>query len=98
MTDPQPNLAQKIAKLARIRLSADQLEATEAQFASIVAYIHQLDEVVIADDIEPFFGATESVNATRPDQVVDSYAREKIIANAPQTDGEFYKVPSVFEK
>ena len=90
-------LAKKIAKLARIQLSENETQETAAQFANVVNYIHQLDQVDIPAGTEPFFGATESTNATRPDEVVKSFPREEILANAPKTDGEYYRVPPVFD-
>ena len=59
-------------------------------------YVQQLESVKLPDDIEPFFGAIESVNAIRTDQAQSSYPREEILSNAPDSDGQFYKVPSVF--
>ena len=88
--------AQKIASLARIELSDEESARIQSEFDSILNYIHQLDEVHIPPGTEPFFGATESTNAVRADSVVPSFEREKILENAPDSDGEFYRVPPVF--
>ena len=91
-----PALVRKIASLARLRMSDEELEATSEQFAATVRYIHQLDEVEIPDGTEPFFGASEEVNAVRDDEVRPGLSREIVLSNAPQTDGKFYIVPPVF--
>ena len=91
------NLAQDVAKLARIDLPDDKAEATQANLEKVLNYVQQLESVELPDDIEPFFGAIESVNAIRPDEVQPSYPRPEILANAPDSDGEFYRVPPVFE-
>lgn len=88
--------AQKIASLARIELTDEEAVKIQAEFDSILNYIHQLDEVEIPDGTEPFFGATESTNAVREDRVVASFERDKILKNAPDSDGQFYRVPPVF--
>ncbi len=87
--------AQKIASLARIELTDEESAKVQSEFDSILEYIHQLDEVEIPDGTEPFFGATESTNAVREDAVVPSFDREEILKNAPDSDGEFYRVPPV---
>ena len=88
---------ERVARLARIHLSASQLDASSRQLAEILEYVGQLEKVDLSDDVEPFFGVTESVNATRPDSVQPSVDRAAILENAPDTDGEFYLVPPVFK-
>ena len=92
------NLAQNVAKLARIDLPDDKAEAVQENLEKVLNYVQQLEAVKLPDDIEPFFGAIESVNAIRTDQTQPSYAREEILSNAPDSDGQFYKVPSVFDE
>ncbi len=88
--------AEKIASLACIELSPTDVPQIQSEFEKILAYIHLLDEVDIPEGTQPFYGATESTNATRPDVVTQSEPRESILKNAPDTDGEFYRVPPVF--
>ena len=88
--------AQKIASLARIELTDEEAASVQVEFDKILQYIHQIDSVEIPDGTEPFFGATESTNAVRKDEIVPSFERETILENAPDSDGEFYRVPPVF--
>ena len=87
----------QVAKLARIQLSDQQLSESAKQLADILDYIGQLEQVTLPDDVEPFFGAIESVNAVRSDEVIASVDRDSILKNAPSSDGEFYVVPPVFK-
>ncbi len=87
--------ALQVAKLARIHLSEAEAELAQQQLSQILDYVGHLNGVDLPDGIEPFFGATESVNAVRPDQIVASLNRELILQNAPDTDGKFYRVPPV---
>ena len=91
------NLAQKVAKLARLHLPDDEAAATQAKLEKTLDYVQQLESVDLPDDTEPFFGAIESVNAVRTDEVLPSTQRETILDNAPDSDGQFYKVPPVFK-
>lgn len=88
--------AQKIASLARIELTDQQASGVQEEFDKILGYIRQIDSVEIPEGTEPFYGATESTNAVREDKVVESFDRETILKNAPDSDGEFYRVPPVF--
>jgi aspartyl-tRNA(Asn)/glutamyl-tRNA(Gln) amidotransferase subunit C len=88
--------AHHVGKLARLELTDEQADASAKHLASILNYVDQLAQVEVPDDVEAFFGATESVNAVREDQVQPSMDRETILKNAPDSDGEFYRVPPVF--
>ena len=87
---------EQVARLARIHLSDPQLDASAKQLGEILNYVGQLDQVELPQDVEPFFGAIESVNAIREDKVKPSLNRDSILSNAPDSDGEFYSVPPVF--
>jgi len=97
MSEIDKSTVEQVAKLARIRLSEQQLNDSALQLADVFDYIAQLEDANIGDDVEPFFGAIESVNAIRPDELKPSAARDSILENAPETDGEFYVVPPVFK-
>jgi aspartyl-tRNA(Asn)/glutamyl-tRNA(Gln) amidotransferase subunit C len=87
---------EQVARLARIHLSDQQLDEASKQLGEILNYVGQLEQVELPDDVQPFFGAIESVNAIRDDEVKPSVDRESILSNAPDSDGEFYSVPPVF--
>lgn len=87
---------EQVARLARIHLSEHQLSASANQLGKILNYVGQLEEVELPDDIEPFFGAIESLNAVREDVIKPSMDRASVLSNAPDSDGEFYLVPPVF--
>lgn len=89
-------IVNRIAKLARIHLDQQQLESSGEKLEQILDFVSQLEQVEIPEGVSPFFGAIESVNAIREDQLTPSVSREKILDNAPESDGEFYVVPPVF--
>ena len=86
---------ESVARLARIDLPESQIDETAKKLGDVLTYIGQLDQVELPEDVEPFFGAIESVNAIRSDQQADSVDRDLILSNAPDADGEFYRFPPV---
>lgn len=92
-----PQTVERVARLAKIQLSSEQLDKSSTELAAVLSYVSQLDEVTLANEVEPFFGAIDSVNAIRSDELKPSTERQSILENAPATDGEFYVVPPVFK-
>jgi len=81
----EPDKVQQVAKLARIAISDETLSETAGQLNKILDYVQQLEAVKLPADVDPFFGAVESVNAIRVDENKPSTARETILENAPDT-------------
>ena len=85
---------QKIASLARLRITDEEAETLAAQLAQVITYIEQLNEVD-TEGVEPMAHAIEQVNVLAEDTVRDSFSREQILRNAPSRDDECYRVPPV---
>lgn len=83
-----------VSLLARLSLTAAELDRMTAQLASIVTYVEQLGEVDTSA-VEPMAHAVELSGVFRADELRPSLPREAALANAPQQDGEFYLVPAV---
>src|SRR5262245_4511681 len=83
-----------VAKLARLDLSEAQLARFTTQLKSILEYVAKIAEVQV-EGIEPMAHAIPLANVLRDDQVQPSLPLDKVLANAPQTDGPFFKVPKV---
>lgn len=85
---------EKVALLARLRLSDAEAEKMTAELGKIVAFVDQLAEVN-TDGVEPMAHAMELRNVFRDDQVTESLPRDKALANAPHHDERGYLVPAV---
>jgi len=48
-------------------------------------------------NVEPFSHANHSTNAFRADKVTNQPDTEALLANAPDRDGTFFKVPKIIE-
>lgn len=91
----------RIATLARIEVPEAELEATAAQLSGILSWIEQLSEVN-TENVAPMNGGIDKENLGvkqpwRMDQVTDGDKVEKVLANAPDRQQDFFGVPKVVE-
>ena len=87
---------EKVAVLARLKLSDAELDMFTAQLGKVLEYVAILNEVN-TDDVEPMAHAVEMKNVFRDDLPTPSLSREQALANAPKTDGKFFLVPQILE-
>ena len=86
----------KVALLARLRISPEELEKLTGQLNSIVEFVAQLQELPTAD-VEPLAHGVEVRNVFRDDVRGPSLPREAALANAPRRNAESFLVPAVLE-
>ncbi|MCK4578361.1 MAG: Asp-tRNA(Asn)/Glu-tRNA(Gln) amidotransferase subunit GatC [Candidatus Marinimicrobia bacterium] len=103
-----PKEIEKIARLAKLHLSADQQALYTDQINAILEHVKTLESVDISA-VEPLAHVLELVNVSAPDEVGSSLPRDQVLANVPKgtsgrdkdssaTDGSFYIVPGVMKK
>ncbi len=85
---------EKVALLARLRLSENELDSLTNELSQIVTYVDQLAEVD-TDSVEPMTHAIELHNVFADDEVRPSLPRAQALANAPSHNGQAYLVPPV---
>jgi len=83
-----------IAHLAKLSLTEDEKTAYSRQLGEILEYVEKLGELDTSD-VEPLSHVMDVTNAFREDAPGDSLPREEALANAPESDGEFFIVPRV---
>ncbi|MDU8927431.1 Asp-tRNA(Asn)/Glu-tRNA(Gln) amidotransferase subunit GatC [Alisedimentitalea sp. MJ-SS2] len=88
--------AAKVAKLARIKVEDDQLDALAGEFNAVLGFIEQLNEVDV-DGVEPMVSVTPMRLKRRVDEVTDGGMQDKILKNAPDAREGFFAVPKVVE-
>ncbi len=88
----------KIADLAKLHFSEQELDAFTAQFQRILDYIEQLKQVNV-EDIEPTSHISLSADFERhifrEDVVKPSLSVEESLANAPDSGSGHFRVPKV---
>jgi aspartyl-tRNA(Asn)/glutamyl-tRNA(Gln) amidotransferase subunit C len=87
----------KIAHLARLDLTDDELAVLGPQLDAIVGYVTQLSEAP-TDGVEPLAHALPVRNVFRDDEPGESLPVEAALANAPARRGPFFRVPAVLEE
>ena len=88
--------ARKVAKLARIRVEDDRLDALAGEFNAILGFIEQLQEVDV-EGVEPMVSVTPMRLKRREDVVTDGDRQTDVLANAPDAREGFFAVPKVVE-
>ncbi len=86
----------KIGRLARIRIEDDEVEKYQAELNVILGFVAQLDEVDVTG-VEPRTSVMPMQLRRREDVVTDGGYAERIVANAPLSEDNFFMVPKVVE-
>jgi aspartyl-tRNA(Asn)/glutamyl-tRNA(Gln) amidotransferase subunit C len=87
---------EKVAKLARLQLSAEQVDEFTGQLGAILEYVEKMNELD-TDNVEPLAHCLPVSNVFRDDEVKESLGTAETLANAPQRDGEFFRVPKILD-
>ncbi|GJM60314.1 Asp-tRNA(Asn)/Glu-tRNA(Gln) amidotransferase subunit GatC [Persicobacter diffluens] len=86
----------KLAHLARLDFDASASEKMAKDLSGILDWVEQLNEVD-TEGVKPLTNMSQEINAYRQDVVGNHLEREKGLKNAPDQDGEFFRVPKVLD-
>ena len=84
----------KLAMLARLEVSDEEVDALVPQLESILGFVAKLSELD-TDSVNPMTTALDVDNRWRTDQPVPGLQRDAALANAPSADEECFRVPPV---
>jgi aspartyl-tRNA(Asn)/glutamyl-tRNA(Gln) amidotransferase subunit C len=104
-TEVSLDAVRHVATLANLELTAEELPGMAHNLNAILGYIAQLSELDTAN-VEPMSQVGEMLGLTpatsgetlRPDAVRPSVDRVAVMAEAPESEGRFFKVPKVIER
>ena len=85
-----------VARLARLQLGEEELERIREQLSGVLSYIDKLRALDTAS-VEPTSHAVPLVNVMRDEAVEPCLPREAMLANAPEVEGAFFRVPRIIE-
>ncbi len=85
-----------IARLARLQLTAEEEERFASQLSDVLDYAARLREVDTSE-IPPTASVLPMSAPLRPDEVRPCPPRDRLLANAPDSDGGLFRVPRVLE-
>ncbi|HEY0919371.1 Asp-tRNA(Asn)/Glu-tRNA(Gln) amidotransferase subunit GatC [Devosia sp.] len=86
----------RIGSLARIRIEESEVEQYREELNVILGFVEQLGEVDVSG-VEPMTSVAPMQLRRRADTVTDGGYAEKIVANAPLSEDNFFMVPKVVE-
>ncbi|MEO7029071.1 MAG: Asp-tRNA(Asn)/Glu-tRNA(Gln) amidotransferase subunit GatC [Acidobacteriaceae bacterium] len=95
----------RVAELANLELTAEEMPRMARDLNAILGHIAQLNElntegVPAMAQVGEVLGLTAAAHGEnlRADAIRPSVDRAAVMAEAPETDGRFFKVPKVIER
>ena len=85
-----------IAELARLALNEDEKARFQEQLSAILEYAERL-QAVDTSAIPPTATVLPLRNVIRTDEPRDSMRREDVLANAPQSEADSFRVQAVMD-
>ena len=87
---------QHVAMLFRMSLSEEEIARLQQQLSQIIDYFQVLQQVD-TEGVPPTSHTLSLENVMRDDEPRPSYPTEDILANAPLSEGGFFRVRAVLE-
>lgn len=85
----------KVAKLARLSLTADELDRFTHQLADILGHAADI-EALDLDDVEPMARPLPLANVLRADEPATPLDRDEVLGSAPAVEDHEFRVPPSF--
>jgi aspartyl-tRNA(Asn)/glutamyl-tRNA(Gln) amidotransferase subunit C len=82
-----------VARLARLRLSDEEVERMSDELSSILEHVERIGELDL-EGVEPTSHVVDVENVLRPDEPRPSWPRERVLAAAPDATDDGFRVPS----
>lgn len=86
----------KVAKLARIALSDDELELYGRQLGDILEHAERVQSLP-TEGVRPTSHPLPMTNAFRPDVVTPSLDRDEVLSQAPDHEDGYFRVPRILD-
>src|SRR5687768_6775304 len=91
------SLVEKLAQLARLEFNKTEKEEIKKDLQKMISFVEKLSELDLAGT-EPLLHMSDEVNVLREDEVKGSIPREVAFKNAPDHDGQYFKVPKIIKR
>jgi aspartyl-tRNA(Asn)/glutamyl-tRNA(Gln) amidotransferase subunit C len=85
-----------VAALARLDLTEDEIARLEVQLNDILEAVGKVSELDLSK-VPPTSHPLDVVNVFRADEPRPSLSRDDVFANAPERDGDLFRVPPTGE-
>jgi aspartyl-tRNA(Asn)/glutamyl-tRNA(Gln) amidotransferase subunit C len=88
---------QHVARLARLELTEGEVELFRGQLSAVLERAQRIQSLPLAD-VPPTAHPVPLRNVWRDDVVEPCDVTEGVLGNAPDRDGEFFRVPRILEE
>jgi aspartyl-tRNA synthetase len=85
-----------IAKLARLKLSESEADTFQNDLNSILDYVETLQQID-TQNVRPMSHVLKLSNVWREDKPGTPKRTDSVLSNAPQREGDYFKVPKIIE-
>ena len=87
-----------VARLARLRLSPEELDTYGRQCGELLEHVARI-QAVDTEGVEPTSHPLPMTNRFREDRVTPESVldRDEVLAQAPRAEGDFFRVPPALE-
>ncbi len=85
-----------VAKLARLGLTADEIDRLTGELAGILIHARDMGELDFTG-VEPTTHPLPLVNVVRPDEVEPTLDRDEVLTAAPEVEDNRFRVPRILE-
>lgn len=96
MSNPEELDVAGVAKLARLKLSAEEAQLFQEQLAQVMKHFAKLREVDL-ENVEPAAHARPIFDVLREDEVRSGLTSEQALRNAPRAANDLFLVTKVVE-
>ena len=86
-----------IANLSRLEVDENKMNQYSSDLSSILNYVDKLQEIN-TQDVDPTFRTAPLTNVFREDEIKPSMSQEKVLSNAPDKQGLYFKTPVIINK
>ncbi len=86
----------RVARLARLAVTDEEAVRMTGELNGILGFVEQLSEVDVTG-VEPMTSVIPMAMKMRRDEVTDGDIADRIVANAPMSERNFFEVPKVVE-
>ena len=85
---------ERVAKLARLELTSDELDEATTRLAGMLAHFADIDALNL-EDVEPMTQPYELVNVMRDDVPLETLDHDEVLAAAPDASDGRFGVPPI---
>lgn len=87
-------IVKHVANLARLEIKEADISKLSNQLSKIIQYVETINELDL-QGVKPTSHAVGVSNVFRADEVVHTKVRDKLLEQAPESEGGFFRVPKV---